>query len=452
MIGSDSPSGEAGQGREGSPFGKEMKSDRKRLSIHTKIFIGLLLGAAAGVLVRFVPPGGTPNHLEWLKTYIAQPAGRIFLRLLFMAVIPLAFSALAVGVAQSGSLRKFGRIGIKSLLYTAVLSSIAVFIGVGATNLFKPGTSIQPAERKNVLDSIRASTPLHAPASNSEELSLMDTLTGFIPVNPVESAAKALEGGLVPLLFFALILGVAMSAAGEETALPLRNVLESVNALMMQIIGYVMKLAPYGVAALVFSAVTGMGIETVSTLLQYFAIVMGCLLLHVVVVYSIAVRYGAKRSPVQFFRDISAVIVTAFATSSSNATLPTTLRSAKEKLKLPDNIASFVLTLGATGNQNGTALYEGVTILFLAQFCGVELTLVNQLVVVGLAILAGVGTAGVPGGSLPFVMAVLAQIGVPPESAALILGIDRVLDMSRTVVNVAGDLVIASCVAASEAG
>ncbi|MCZ7612341.1 MAG: dicarboxylate/amino acid:cation symporter [Ignavibacteriaceae bacterium] len=218
----------------------------------------------------------------------------------------------------------------------------------------------------------------------------------------------------------------------------------------MKIIGYAMKLAPIGVAGLIFSTTSQLGFKIVSILSLYVLAVLAALAIHFLVTYGVIIKYALKKNPVEFFKQISEVMITAFSTSSSNATLPTTIRNSIDNLKIDKDIANFVLTVGSTANQNGTALYEGMTVLFLAQFYGIELTLVQQLLVVFLSILAGIGTAGVPGGSLPLVIMVLITVGIPAEGIGIILGVDRILDMSRTVVNVTGDVVLAGWIDTTE--
>jgi DAACS family dicarboxylate/amino acid:cation (Na+ or H+) symporter len=260
----------------------------------------------------------------------------------------------------------------------------------------------------------------------------------------VDGSSKG--NGILAVMFFALIFGVALTLIPEGRARPLIGVLEAVFDASMVIIGFAMKLAPYAVACLVFGITSRLGVDVLRTMLAFMATALLGLGLHLFVVYPMALRLFARARPLDFFRRTSDVMATAFATSSSNATLPVALRSAKETLRLPAPIAHFVLTVGAAGNQNGTALYEGVVVLFLAQVFGVELTVPQQVMVVLMSVLAGVGTAGVPGGSIPMIVIVLKSVGVPAEGIGLILGVDRILDMCRTVVNVIGDMTIATCV------
>jgi len=251
-------------------------------------------------------------------------------------------------------------------------------------------------------------------------------------------------------MFFALIVGIAITLLPGTISAPFVGVMDSLFRITSKIIDMVMKLAPYAVACLIFTNVARFGVELLGALGWFVATVLVALSIHMFGVYSLSVALLSRMNPIEFFSRIKTVIVTAFSTSSSNATLPTALRVSEENLGVPKEINSFVLTVGATANQNGTALYEGVTVLFLAQLAGVELTLAQQLMVVYLAILGGIGTAGVPSGSIPFIIGILAMIGINPALIAIILGVDRILDMCRTTLNVAGDITAATYVARSE--
>ncbi|MFA5139095.1 MAG: dicarboxylate/amino acid:cation symporter [Elusimicrobiota bacterium] len=422
---------------------------QRRLSLHARIFIGLLAGVCLGLLARALFAGDPA--LDWVVSKVAQPLGQVFLRLVFMAVIPLVMSALILGVSDIGDVGKVGRIGVRTLLLTLVLSSLAVLIGVGSVNLFKPGRGLPEESRQKLLASMQGQSLVHASVDNAGKAEPATVaLVNLIPRNPFQSAYSAFEGGLIPLMVFSLILGLALCAVEEEKARPLKEFLGSVLAVTLKVIDFAMALAPFGVAGLIFSVTATVGADALGLLAKYFFLVLSALAFHLVVVYSAAIALVARRSPLAFFRDISDVMLTAFATSSSSATLPVSLKASHENLRLPKPIGNFVLTIGATANQNGTALYEGITVLFLAQFFGVDLTLKQQFVVVCWSVMAGVGTAGVPGGSLPLIVILLQNIGVPGEAVGIILGVDRILDMSRTVLNVTGDLTIAACVARLE--
>lgn len=420
------------------------------MPLHTKILVGLLLGAVLGLVAQSTLGAGN----ETLKWWVDNPLnfiGMLFLRMIFMIVVPLLVSALILGVADIGDARKVGRVGVRSLVMTLVLSGIAVMIAVTAVNLIKPGEGLAPEQRERLVASYSKTEDAEKKVAQSKEAkSAWDTILEFVPQNPVQEAARALEGGLIPLMVFALIFGLALSAVAPEKALPIKEFMEGLFAVSQKVIEFAMKLAPIGVFALVFKTTALLGLDALLALGRYAALVIVCLALHQFVTYSVVIKLIAKMNPLDFFRRIRTVMLTAFATSSSNATLPEALRSAREDLGLPRDISSFVLTVGATANQNGTALFEGITVLFLAQFFGIPLTVADQFTVVFLSILAGVGTAGVPGGSWPMIAILLAKVGVPPTAIGLVLGIDRILDMSRTVLNVTGDVTIAACVSKME--
>ena len=428
-----------------------------RLKLHHLIFLAMIVGAVAGIFANELaargPAGAANPTLTWIVQNIAEPIGQIFLRMIFMVAIPLVFAALALGVAGMGDLRKLGRVGIKTLFFTIVLSGCSVILGVGLTQSIKPGDRLAPEKRAALLQ--RYSTQADTTVTNAKKAkSLRDTLLDIIPKNPVQEMVGALDGtspggGMLAIMFFAVIFGVAMAISPEKSA-PVIAFLEGLYEIVMTIIHMAMKLAPLGVAALVFGLTATLGFDIIRTLGWFVVTVIAGLSIHMFMVYGSLIFLFGGRSPRQFFGRISEVMVTAFATSSSNATLPTALQVTQEKLGVRRDIASFVLTVGSTANQNGTGLYEGVVVLFLAQVFGVHLSLTQQISVVLMSILAGIGTAGIPGGSLPMIVLVMQSVGIPGEGIGIILGADRLLDMCRTVVNVAGDIVVAVCVDNSE--
>lgn len=420
------------------------------MPLHTRILIGLVLGAVAGLACQQAL--GTDNaDLRWWVDNVAKPVGQVFLRMIFMIVVPLLVSALILGVADIGDAKKVGRVGVRALAMTVLLSGIAVAIGLTAVNLVKPGIGLDQVQKDRLFELYADKADAQKKVEQAGQAkSVGETLLELIPANPVQEAARALEGGLLPLMVFSLIFGIALSGIAAEKALPVRAFMEGLFEVSQKVIGYAMSIAPYGVFALVFSTTALLGLDALSALGRYAVLVLVALAFHQIVTYSVVLKLIARINPLDFFRRIRTVMLTAFATSSSNATLPEALRSAREDLGLPRDISSFVLTVGATANQNGTALFEGITVLFLAQFFGITLDLGQQITVILLCVLAGVGTAGVPGGSWPMIAIVLTKVGVPPESIGLVLGIDRILDMSRTVLNVTGDLTIATCVTKME--
>ncbi len=420
---------------------------RRRLPLHTRILLGGLLGAAAGVVAHllFATPTGLSPGLDRFIHIVSGPIGQIFLRLLFMLVVPLLFSALVLGVVEMGDPRRLGRIGLKTLAYTAVVSAIAVLIGVTLVNLLQPGTGISP-ELKARLPACAAERAATVPSSTAPKTGA-DLFIQIVPSNPIKSAA---EGDMLGLMFFSLLFGIALAIVRTEGSARLQEAIQGIYDVTMWLIGWVISLAPFGVAALLFTLTAELGYEILQQLAFYVGVVVLALAIHQFVVYSLAVRLLGGMSPLFFFRGIEAAMITAFSTASSNATLPTALKVAEENLRLPASVSRFVLTVGSTMNQNGTALFEGVTVLFLAQFYGVHLSLGEQITVVLICILGGIGTAGVPAGSIPVVALILGLVGVPVEGIGLILGVDRFLDMCRTTLNVTGDLAAAVVVSRGE--
>jgi DAACS family dicarboxylate/amino acid:cation (Na+ or H+) symporter len=424
------------------------------MKLHSKILLGLFVGILLGLLCNLFIED--KEQIQWLVNYVSNPLGQIFLRMIFMIVVPLIFVAIVLGVADFKDIRKIGRIGGKAIAFTLVITTVSVLIGIIAVNVIEPGKQIPESERTELIQTISGGEPVTQIVNTAKESkNILQIIIDIVPRNPFAEVVYAFDpkyrgGGLLSLMFFALIFGVAMSMVNPQKTEVLNQTLQGIYDILMKIIDFAMKIAPIGVAALIFTTTSQLGFQVISVLLSYVSIVLVALLIHMVVTYGVILKYLVRMNPITFFRNISEVIITAFSTSSSNATLPTSIRITNEKFKLDKDITNFVLTVGSTANQNGTALYEGITVLFLAQFYGIDLSLSSQLVIVLLSILAGVGTAGVPGGSLPLVVVVLQTIGVPPESIGIIMGVDRILDMSRTVVNVTGDIVLTCWVDVSE--
>ena len=441
---------------------EETPDKPKGPALHTRILIGLLVGVVAGVFVNYVF-GGSHPRVVWVVDNITGPIGQLFLRLLLMIVVPLVFSSLVVGVAGIGDIRKLGRVGLKSFAYCFVLSAISVVIGLTLANTIRPGERIDPATKAALEERYSSDATKQVDAakkSGSVPTPLMQVVETIVPSNPLASIAgvpgnpsTATSGGtpnMLHLMFFALVIGIAITLIPVTTTTPLLRGLQALYEITAKIIEMIMKFAPYAVACLLFNNTARFGLDLLQALAWFVVTVLLGLAIHMFGVYSLSVYFLSRISPLEFFRRIKTVILTAFSTSSSNATLPTALRISEENLGVPQEINSFVLTVGATANQNGTALYEGVTVLFLAQLAGVDLSIGQQLMVVYLAILGGIGTAGVPSGSIPFIIGVLVTIGVNPALIAIILGVDRILDMCRTTLNVAGDITAATYVARSE--
>ena len=415
------------------------------MPLHVKMLIGFAFGLVAGLVVHFTA-GADAAWVQTVTTYITGPIGQLFLRLLFMLVIPLLFSALVLGVAEMGDIRSLGRIGWKTLAYTIGVSAVAVAIGLFFVNVLRPGDGIDPALAQRLLaDAGDGAASIVATSRTAP--SGVEAVLNIVPSNVIRAAA---DNDILAVMFFALMFGIGMVLANTPGTERLKGAIEGLFDVTMTLINLVIRLAPYAVACFMFNLAALFGWDLLARLASYVGVVVLALGIHMVVVYSLAVKYLGGMSPVRFFRNSEEAIVMAFSTASSNATLPTALRVAETKLMLPRRVSRFVLTIGATANQNGTALFEGVTVLFLAQFFGVELGLGQQVVVMLVCILGGIGTAGVPAGSLPVVALILGMVGVPPEGIGLILGVDRFLDMCRATLNVTGDLAAAVVVSRGE--
>ncbi|HKP68928.1 MAG TPA: dicarboxylate/amino acid:cation symporter [Pyrinomonadaceae bacterium] len=423
-------------------------------ALHTKILIGLLVGIVGGLAINW-SLGGSDERVVKIVSNVTQPIGTLFLSLLLMIVVPLVFSSLVVGVAGIGDIRKLGRIGLKSFAYCLIISAISVVIGLGLANTIRPGERISPEIATQLKEKFSkgAATAADAQKQASDaakaDSPLMQAVKTVVPSN-VFNSISATTPNMLHIMFFALIIGIAITLLPAPVSAPFVALMESVFAITSKIIDIIMKFAPYAVACLIFNNIAQFGLDLLQSLAWFVATVLLGLGLHFFGVYSLSIYFLSKMNPIEFFKRIRTVIVTAFSTSSSNATLPTALRVTHENLGVPKEINSFVLTVGATANQNGTALYEGVTVLFLAQLAGADLTFSTQLMVVYLAILGGIGTAGVPSGSIPFIIGILAMINIDPALIAIILGVDRILDMCRTTLNVVGDVTAATFVARSE--
>jgi dicarboxylate/amino acid:cation (Na+ or H+) symporter, DAACS family len=420
-------------------------SSGRRMKLHTKILLALLVGAAIGVTANLTLGGNHPL-VDGTNRYVAGPVGQIFLRMLFMIVVPLVFASITLGVAGLGDIRRVGRVGTKALGYFLATTVVAATLGLVAVNVVRPGARLAPAVQAELLETYAQDASSRVQAAATSNFGI-ETVVNIVPRNPVRAAADL---DLLGLIFFSLVFGAALTLIATERARPMIGVLESLNDVVIKVVEFAMRLAPYGVAALIFGVTSRFGFALLVPLGSYVAVVIGALLIQALGVNSLILRWLIGLSPKLFFARIRSSVVTAFSTSSSSATLPTNLAVAEQNLGVPRSIAGFVLPLGATMNMNGTALFEGVTVLFLAQVFGVDLSLGQQVAVVVMSVLTAVGAAGVPGGSIPLLVGVLAMFGVPAEGIAIILGIDRILDMSRTTVNVMGDVVAATWVAKSE--
>jgi len=438
---------------------------RKPLPLHWKMAIGFLAGLVLGLIVyaagigsvtyaqlagQVCPATTAGADVAWqcrpllklLTETVTGPAGEIFLRLIFMLVIPLLFSALVMGVSEMGDIRSFGRVGWRTLGLTVLMSALAVILGLVMVNLFQPGAGVDPAQAQLMMseNAERAQSIVQGSANAPKGIQM---LVSIVPSNVIQAAAN---DAILAVMFFALMIGVGMVLTRSKAVDTLREGIQGLFDISMTLIGLVIKLAPYAVFCFMFNLASAFGWDLLFKLAKYVAVVVAALAIHLFVVYSLALKFIGGRSPMEFFKGVQEAMVLAFSTASSNATLPTALRVAEDELHLPRRVSRFVLTVGATANQNGTALFEGVTVIFLAQFFGVDLSLGQQVMVMLVCILGGIGTAGVPSGSLPVVAMICAMVGVPAEGIGLILGVNHFLDMCRTTLNVTGDIAIAAMV------
>lgn len=386
-----------------------------------KIAIGLVLGVLAGII--FGP-----------RAAIVAPLGTLFLNAIKMLIVPLVFSSLVVGVTSAKDIREMGRIGIKTIVLYLLTTAFAVTIGLGFGLLFQPGTGLS-------LEATAAGT-----ATAVKSPSLVETLLDIIPQNPVAALAT---GNILQTILFAIVLGVAIVLTGKK-AEPVKAFFEAFAEVMYKLTSLVMKLAPLGVFALIATTTANYGLDILLPLGKVIvALYLGCIV-HSVVILGGLLFLLARLNPLSFFRDIVDAQLVAFTTTSSSGTLPVSMKCAEDKLGVSKSVSSFVLPLGATINMDGTALYQGISALFVAQLFSIDLSFSQYMTIILTATLASIGTAGVPGGGLIMLSLILNSVGLPLEGIALVAGIDRILDMARTTVNVTGDLAVTAIVAKSE--
>lgn len=411
---------------------------------HTRILLGLALGAAVGCGVNaLVGEGLVPaGAVEKLVKYVTKPVGDVFLNLLFFPIIPLVFASLALGVTRLGGSADVGRTGAKTLAYFLVTTACAAAIGLTLVNLIEPGRHARD-QKDGLMAQFGAEAQGRLDTAKKKEFGVQ-TFVDVVPANPLKALV---EKDMLAVICAAILVGFALTQIGPAAAKPLIDVLEGVNRVAEVVIRWAMALAPYAVFCLIFSTTALFGYKLLVALGAFVLTVLGGLALHQFVVLPVLVKTLGGMSPLEFFRKAQGTIVTAFSTSSSSATLPVAIRCAEDELGVPEEVSNFVLPLSASMNHNGTALFEAVTVLFLCQVFGVDLALDQQLVVLVLCILTATGMAGVPGGSLPLIGLILVQFDVPAGAIAVVLGVDRILDMCRTAVNVTADLTTAVFVA-----
>ena len=417
-------------------------SSGKGLPLHVKVLIGFVLGAAIGLLAH-VYGADAPLTLGAIE-YVAKPAGQVFLNLLFMLVLPLMFSALVLGVAELGDIASLGRLGWRTLIYTGVVTGAAVAIGLLMVNLIQPGLHMDPALVQKAMTSNAGK--VGDIVASGQQLKLLDLLIAIVPHNIIAAAGD--DKQKLGIVFFALMIGIGLVLTPSSATQAFKHALQGLFEICMRLIGLFIRLAPYAVACFMFSLCAQLGWDVLAGLAWFVVTVVSALAVHMFVVLPLWVKFMGGMSPRVFFRGSQEATLTAFATASSTATLPVTLRVAEENLHLPRKVSRFVLTVGASANHHGTALFEGVTVLFLAQVFGLHLPIGEQLLVLLLCILGGIGTAGIPSGSLPVIAMICGIIGLNPAGIGIILGVNSFLDMCRTSLNVTGDLATAVVVSA----
>lgn len=395
---------------------------KRKLGLTTKVFIGLILGALCGIfLYRFVPAGTIRD--DFLINGVFKVFGKGFLRAMQMLVVPLVFCSLVCGSMAIGDTKKLGRVGIKTMIFYVVTTAIAISIAIGIGKIINPGigldmSSIQIAETKV-----------------AESKALSDVLLDIIPTNPIDALSS---GNMLQIIVFSILVGIILATLGKKTEI-VAKFFEQFNEVMMKMTMIVMKVAPVGVFCLIATTFSTIGWSAFTPMLKYIFAVMLALVVQCLGTYMIMLKGFANLSPIKFLKKFAPVMSFAFSTATSNATIPLSIETLKEKIGVSEKISSFTIPLGATINMDGTAIMQGVAVCFAAQAFGITLTPTDYLTVIATATLASIGTAGVPSVGLITLSMVFASVGLPVEAIAMIMGIDRILDMARTMVNITGD-------------
>jgi len=400
--------------------------------LYTRIFLGLSLGLLFGIIAG--------NAAE-----IFHPVGQIFIQLIKMVVVPLVLASVFVGTASLGDPKKLGKIGGSTIVFYLLSTAIAITIGLTIANIIKPGNDIPDSVKTDLYSSYQSEAQIKIDAA--EKSDIIDILIDIIPTNPFEAVA---EGRMLQIIFFAVIGGIVIQYIAEDRRKLIINFFEGVTELSIELVHLIMKLAPYGVFALISFVIATYGSHIIVTLLSYFITTILALLIHVVIFNSAIIKFLTNIKLTDFWKGIYPALLVAFSTSSSSATLPVTIECAEENLNVKPQIASFVLPLGSTINMDGTAIFQGVSAVFIATIYGMDLTIADQLTIILTATLASIGTAGAPQVGIIMLTLVLQSIGVPLEGIALILGVERFLDMARTTVNITSDLSCAAFINARE--
>lgn len=399
------------------------------MKLTTKILLGILLGLIVGTVLHLYFPG----VFDVLNGYIFDPIAELFIKAIKMIVVPLVFFSIAAGAAGIADPRKLGRIGVKTIGLYMLTAAVAITIGLLLANIIAPGEGVTIGEAAEKPD-IQEAPPIK------------ETLLNIVPENPIQAMAEA---EMLQIIFFALFFGIAMALLGDKVD-RVKAVIDQGSEVTIKMVDLVMRTAPYAAFALMARAIGQAGIELIGSMAWYMVTILGSLILHMAVIYSLLIWLLAKMNPLHFYKAMAPAMEVAFTTSSSAATLPVTMECAERDLKVPKSISSFVLPLGATVNMDGTSIMQGVAAVFIAQLYGIDLSLAEQVMIILTATLASIGTAAVPGAGLVLLSMVLTSVGLPVEGIAIIMGVDRLLDMSRTVTNITGDACVAVCVARTE--
>ena len=403
---------------------------KKNLGLTTKIFIGLLLGAICGIILYgFVPAGVIRDDI--LINGVFKILGKGFLRAMQMLVVPLVFCSLVCGSMAIGDTKKLGRVGVKTIVFYLVTTAIAISLAIGVGKLINPGIGLD-------MSNIQV-----AETTVNEASSVSDVLLDIIPTNPIASLSS---GNMLQIIFFSILVGIILAMLNEK-AKTVANFFTEFNDIMMQMTMIVMKVAPIGVFCLIATTFANIGWSAFAPMLKYIFAVILALIIQCLVTYMTMLNVFTKLNPLVFLKKFFPVMSFAFSTSSSNATIPLSIETLDNELGVSEKISSFTVPLGATINMDGTAIMQGVAVVFIAQAFGIELGLNAYLTVILTATLASIGTAGVPGVGLITLSMVLNSVGLPVEGIGIIMGIDRILDMTRTAVNITGDAVCTTIVA-----
>ncbi len=395
----------------------------KKLNFTTITLLALLAGVICGIIIFNLPASTIKD--KFFVDGVFLIIGNGFIRLLKMVVVPLVFASLVAGTLAIGDVKKLGRIGGKTICFYLLTTTLAIAIALSVGAIIKPGMGLD------------MSTFKIGEVTVAEKVPVTTTILNFIPDNPVSAMAK---GDMIPIIMFAIFVGAAISYLGDK-AKTVTAFFNEFNDVMMAITMMVMKLAPIGVFCLVARTFSTLGPDALLSLIKYFMSVLLSLGIQCFIVYSLLLMSFARLNPFKFFKKFAPAMAFAFSTSSSNATIPVTIDTLDDKIGVPRSISSFTIPLGATINMDGTAMMQGVAVMFTAQAFGIQLTAANYLTVIATATLASIGTAGIPSVGLVMLSLVLSSVGLPIEAIGIIMGVDRLLDMSRTVVNVCGDAI-----------